>query len=356
MQHRSFVLPNIGIDVGFFATKFSTGRATSLGSLGSTIGTDSFPSIPVHTDSLTQLAGAGRLDGVTIAVGQSSYFVGKSAANLIGPEGIIRSGSDEYCKTDGYAALFKGALWHIARHHQVTRSLVIEHLVVGLPLSTINLFDLHVEELCGGTHELPAPHDASQKITVDIKQVLVVAQPLGAVINFIETQPKAIVQPDHHALVLDMGGGTFDWFVCTGDFEPSYKLCGATNIGTLNCTSAICRKIKPAFGSSPIALERVDKALRTDAESFVIGGEIYKTSEYWPLAATQLTSSFQQMRTKVGDLGAIDHVILSGGGATLLQRTLRELAPDLTSRLKMDPDPVFGNVKGFHRLSEGLTE
>lgn len=356
MQHRSIVLPNIGIDVGVFATKFTTGGVSVPSSLSTTIETHSFPSIPVHTDSPYQWACTSRLDGVTITVGPISYFVGKSAANLIGPEGFIRGGSDEYCKTEGYTALFKGALWHIARHHQVTGSLVIEHLVVGLPLSTINSFDLHVEGLCGRTHELPAPHDASQKITVEIKQVVVVAQPLGAVVNFIESQTKAIVQPDHHALVLDMGGGTFNWFVCTGDFEPSYKLCGATNIGTLNCTSAICRKIKPAFGASPIALERVDKALRTDAESFVIGGESYKTSEYWPLAVAKISYSLEQMRAIVRELDRIEHVILSGGGAPLLLRALRELAPDLTSRLKMDPDPVFGNVKGFHRLSEGLTE
>lgn len=355
MQHRSLVLPNIGIDVGHFATKFTTGRSTGAASLGSTIKTDAIPSIAVSTGPLQELATSRKLDGVTLQIGRCLYFVGKSAPDQLGPGGLFRSASEIYCTTDPYRALSAGAFWYIAAEHGVTRSLVIEHLVVGLPLNTINIYAATVRENCIGTHELPAPHDVKQKITVEVKEVVVVAQPQGAIVNYIESQPQGVVADDDSVLVVDMGGGTFDWFSASGDYQPRYKLCGATNMGTLNCSQTIAEGIKPSHVSNQSVLSRIDKALRTGAEHFRLGTITYSMADYWPSVAGLITASFNEMRTRVGDFASIDHLILTGGGAPLLQRTLAEIAPELSPMITMDPDSVYGNVKGFHQLSEELT-
>lgn len=351
-SRTSLLLDHAGVDVGFFATKYTLGRVSTPGTLGSTIAAGSFPSVAARASAMPQRAGTGKLDGVVVQAGQQHYFVGASAPNLIGSSGLLRSASDSYCTTDTYLSLFKGALWHIARHHRSSRSLQIGQLVVGLPLSTVTSFDKYVEGLCGGVHQLPSPYTSNETISVEVKKVLVVAQPQGAVINFQETLGVGMIQPHHETMVLDLGGGTFDWYVCKGDYQPRFKLCGATNIGTLNCSTAVCRSIKASFASSPIALARVDTALCTGAESFEIGGTQYQTCEHWPTVEAIVYEAVEQMQNQVGDLESLDHVILTGGGAPLLKKTFDSKLPHLAARAKMDPDPVFGNVRGFHRISE----
>lgn len=355
MQHRSLVLPNIGIDVGHYATKFTLGRTSGPASLGSTIRTDSISSVAVSTGPLKELATARRLDGVTLAVGNSLYFVGKSAPNLLGPHGNFRRASDFYCTTDAYKALYRGAQWYIAEQHGVTRSLVIEHLVVGLPLNTISNYAATVEANSIGMHELPAPHDASQTITVEVKEVVVVAQPQGAIVNYIESQPHGVVEDEDLLLVIDMGGGTFDWFVSTGDYQPHYNLCGAVNMGTLNCAQTIAELINSSLVSNQTVLDRIDKALRIGADQFRLGTVTYSMANYWQPVADLITVSFNEMRTRIGNFAQFNHVILTGGGAPLLQKTLRRTNPELSSIIKMDTDPVYGNVKGFHQMSEEVT-
>lgn len=355
MQHRSLVLPNIGIDVGHFATKFTSGRTSGPANLGSAIRTDSFPSVAVTTGPLKELATARRLDGVTLSGGDNLFFVGKSAPDLLGPHGILRRASEFYSTTDAYKALQKCALWYIAKQHGVTRSLVIEHLVVGLPLNTISTHLTLLQSNSVGTHELPAPHDASQTITVEVKAVVVVAQPQGAIVNYIESQPNGVVEDEDLLLVIDMGGGTFDWFVSTGDYSARYNICGAVSVGTLNCAQTIAGLINPLFASNQTILDRIDKALRNGADEFRLGTVTYSIADYWQPVEGHITASFEEMRRQIGNFAQFNHVILTGGGAPLLQKTLRRTNPELSSIIKMDTDPVYGNVKGFHQMSEEVT-
>lgn len=356
MPALNLILKNIGIDVGFFSTKYTTGKTVGARSSSASIHTGVFPSIPAKTENVTPYAGTGSLDGAAILVAGQTFFVGASAPTLVGPEGMIRRGSEDYCKTPGYEALFKGALWHIARHHDVRKTLVIENLVVGLPLSTLKTHTAYLKGASAGIHHLPSPLNPNQIITVDVKNVFVAPQPQGSVINFMNSQGANKIKADHVVLVLDMGGGTFDWYVCSGMLEPRYKLCGATNTGTLSCTTEICRSIRPSLATNPIALERVDNAIRTNAESFELGGQKYDMADFWPMVISHVQSSFDEMRAAVGDLFVVDHIILSGGGANVLKMALETKYSDISSRIHIDSDHVFGNVKGFHQIAEAYSE
>ena len=351
------ILKDAGVDVGFFATKYTTGRTTGAPSNAASIGTGIFPSIPAKGETLTQYAGTGTLNGVSINVEGQTFFVGASAPEMVGPEGMIRRGSEDYCKTPGYQALFLGALWHIARYHNVQKTLVLENLVVGLPLSTLKTHKEYLKDACTGIHQVPCHSRPGETITVDVKNVHVTPQPQGSVVNYMNSQSGSKIKEDHVVLVLDMGGGTFDWYACNGNLRPLYKLCGATNTGTLSCTTEICRSIRPSLASSTIAIERVDKAIRTKADSFEIGGQTYSMADYWPMVVSHVQSSFDEMRAAVGELFlVVDHIILSGGGAHILQMALEEKYPEISSRIHIDGDHVFGNVKGFHQIAEAYSE
>ena len=106
------------------------------------------------------------LDGVAIEQDGQKYFVGQSSAKLLNSTGQIRAANENYCRSPEYAALFKGALWHIARHHRVTGSLVIKHLVVGLPMTTVYENTDFLESLCIGIHDLPCINDTAGSLKV----------------------------------------------------------------------------------------------------------------------------------------------------------------------------------------------
>jgi plasmid segregation protein ParM len=354
-QARSLILNSIGIDVGFYTTKYTTGRSSATAALGSKILTGAFPSVtaPSHDHRLNN---AGYLDGVNIKLKYQSYLVGRSASDLVDAAGLYRAASEDYCKSEQYVALLSGAYWHIAREHKVSRTLQIENLVVGLPLNTVFDHADDLEKLCAGRHVLPAPHNPADDISVEVNNVVVVAQPQGAVVNYINGLPAGKIKPHHLVLVFDMGGGTFDWFVCKGDYNPRYKLCGAHNVGTLNCAAVVCSSIKDSYKRSTVAMERADIALRTGEETFEIGGRTYKTSDYWPKVIALMSASLAQARSMIGDFDLIDHIVLTGGGSPILARALAVLAPEILERVTQDPDPVFGNVRGFHQIAEMCNE
>ena len=348
---KHMVIPAAGIDIGFYTTKFTLGE--SLGSGGTTILVDQFPSIApkVAHDRLHQLANTKRLDGTTVSVEKVDHFVGKSVHSMVGPAGGVRAASDDYCQTPTYKALLLGAFFYIARHHSSPSSLVIDFLTLGLPLNTVYSHSPFVQALAEGEHTIPSPSNPDRTIKVIVRNVVVVAQPQGAMVNFTSGLGHA-VKPDQQALVLDMGGGTFDWFVCDGEFLPNYQLSGAAPIGAIACAGAICERIKPGLRSKHRILDRVDVALRTGAATVNISGVDYKMDDYWQFARSVLQEGLDQMKRHVGDLDSMDHILLTGGGASLLERVATSVLHDYSHVMVMDKDPVFSNVRGFHIISK----
>lgn len=347
----SLILEISAIDLGFHQTKYTTGRTSSGAGAETTISAASFPSI-ASSGFAGNLNGARALDGVAIEQDGQKYFVGQSSAKLLNSTGQIRAANENYCRSPEYAALFKGALWHIARHHRVTGSLVIKHLVVGLPMTTVYENTDFLESLCIGVHDLPCINDTAGCLKVEVKKVTVVAQPQGGTVNFV-LNSKGRVKVDDQILLIDMGGGTFDWFVSEGNFQPLYELCDAANIGTLNIASHVADLIHRNLKSNQRALEDIDKALRTGAEFIEIGPNSYRVSDYWPDVCRLVMQAMGSLTNTVGNtMHTIKHVVLSGGGAALLQRVLQEKNPELAKLVRVDVDPVYANVRGFHMIAE----
>lgn len=345
------VITAAGIDIGFFSTKFTLGQHT--GQSGTEIVADQFPSLAPKSPQKTLpiLAHSSALDAVIINVDNVDYCVGKSVLSMGGPSGSVRAASENFCQTPAYKALLLGAFYYMAKHHGGTGSLLIKHLTLGLPLNTVFAHAEFVKQMAEGEHVIPCPNQPDKKMKVFVQNVIVVAQPQGAMVNYTSGLMRKIKSEDQ-ALVLDMGGGTFDWFICNGDFLPDYFLCGAAPIGALACSSAICERIKPGLKSQPRTLDKVDRALRNGDPTVQITGVDYTMADYWPIVASLIEESLEQMRLQVGKLDDMDHILLTGGGAGILQKVAERSLSDYRLITVMDRDPVFSNVKGFHRIAQ----
>ena len=345
------IIQHAGLDIGFFSTKFTLGKRQ--GPLGSELLVDQFPSLATKSPQkiLPQLPNTEPLDAVVVEVDDVDYIVGKSVLSMVGAAGGARAQSLDFCLTPAYKSLFLGALYYMAKHRGGNGNLVINHMVVGLPLNTVFIHAEFLKKMVMGEHLIPCPGQPGRMLTVKVNHVIVVAQPQGAVVNFTSGLDRKI-KPKEHALVLDMGGGTFDWFICNGNYAPNYMLCGAAPIGALAFAALICDRIKPGLKNQPRVIEKVDEALRSDDLTFRITGVDYNVSDYWPLVTGLLEESLQQMMMQVGALDTIDHILLTGGGAGILKKIAQTRLAAYKKIMVMDEDPVYSNAKGFYRIAE----
>jgi plasmid segregation protein ParM len=302
---------------------------------------------PVH-----DLPAATQHDGVLLELDGVGYFVGKSSPHLVDGRGGLRAATTDYSETPSYKALLLGALYYIAKKKGATGSLTIQQLTLGLPLSTVFTHATRLKKMAQGEHTLPCP-SGKGTIMVYVKNVVVVAQPQGALTSLARKLGKSITK--ERVLVLDMGGGTFDWFVADG-MRPNYLLSGAAPMGVLACASAICDKLDPNYKSDTAVMAKVDKALRERSPSVRITGQDLDMAALWPVAENVLKSAIDQMMKKVGSLAGMDHILLTGGGAELLFRCVPSTLRRYESIITVDSDPLYSNVRGFHLIAQMFAE
>lgn len=341
----------IGIDVGFFSTKFTTGRTTE-GVSRSAIPTDQFPSIAPfqHTD-VQGPADTARREGVRIVVDGVAHYVGKDTLLESGGFGTTAVAPD-YSMTTAYKALFRGALHEIARANDVRGDLVIEMLVGGLPMASFDDYRTRLEAFMLESHVMPHPADRHRELKVTISRTKVLGQPQGSLVNH-QLSRGVKFAPGQMTLVLDLGGGTFDWFVAK-EVQGSRSRSGSAPIGALACASAVCAQMKDTYQHSPIIMSRVDEALRIGAETVTISGVPYKMAGYAPTVKAVLLNALEQMRKSAGNLAEMDAILFTGGGARLLHAIAQEHLAEHKRVFAIDEDAVVSNVRGFHFWAEHL--
>lgn len=310
-----------------------------------------FPSLaPRLSGSLQHLATMDSLDGAVIEVEPGvRHFVGRDVFHMVATTGN-RAVTQDYSQTSDYKAIFLAALFHIARDLGVTEKLEIDTLVMGLPLSTVYTHSSALREMAKGMHTIPSPSIKGATMEVVIQHVTVIAQPQGALLA--HGLGHAVTSgADFNTLVLDMGGGTFDWFMAKG-VKPNRMLCGAAAIGALACASAVCNEIRSDLKDSPEVMARVDRALRESAPTVLITGVVYEMKKFELVVQRVLQDAIEQMRSSVLSMDAVDRILVTGGGAPLMYKALERTLPQYQHLLEIDREPVSSNVRGFHILAE----
>jgi plasmid segregation protein ParM len=332
------------VDVGYFNVKHTLAPSpASAGRAGVAV----FPAVaPVLKSGVARgIDGMAQPDGCVVPIGGVTYFVGPGAAQR-GSGTEARIVGEDYSASDKYLALLRGALHYMAEDAQAQDQLVIQRLALGLPLNTY--FDAW-EQLSAralGEHVIG---DGQARRTITVEKARVIVQPQGAMINFgYRNGGKPL---GGLTLVADAGGGTLDWYLSEGTV-PYWERSGAYPKAMLVCAWAVAYRINPRWRNQSAIVGRIDKAIREEDEAFVVQGVPYRLADFRPAVEQVLDEALDQMVSAVGSLNDIDHILFTGGGASVFKSHFHTRYPVLTKITRMDDDPVFSNVRGFQVVAE----
>jgi len=264
-NQQVLTIPAAAVDVGYFSNKFVLGSHRA-DSRHNELVCDSFvsvcPSVLTGNQSSESYGGIKEAEGICVKVDNVQYFVGRDA-NLRGDSADTRAVLPNYAASSEYRALVKGALYYIAMHNLKNypniNKLDINVMGCGLPMTTIDSAQPDVLRAVNGIHNLPPLPGRSVDLVVNVKATMIIPQPQGALINY-STMSGSSGAIEDNLLVVDMGGGTLDWFM-TVNRKRSVERSGAHQIGMLQAVRSVCESIRPGLGRDAIIVERVDKAL-----------------------------------------------------------------------------------------------
>ena len=270
---------------------------------------------------------------VCVPVGGIWYEVGPDVA--LAADGFVgRNHHDDYIRTQEYRAFTAGALHFMKVDH-------VDLLVLGLPVSQYMNRRAELQKAMTGTF------DVGRKRKVEVRRVLVVAQPQGAMYAVFGDQANANLRQGR-TLVIDAGSRTFDWLV-TLDSRVVGKMSHSINRGVHDMLTKIAAAISSETGRDYQNLEAIDKALR----------------ERKPLRAYQRSidlKKYDKMIEKIAEQGAaaihkclgstddLEHIVVAGGGMHLYRATFRRKFPEV--KMSEVDEPLYANVKGFQLMGE----
>ncbi|MDT0619945.1 PRTRC system protein D [Salinisphaera sp. P385] len=322
------------IDTGFGNTKFSMCGTRNPGGLVC----HTFPSLvsePGKGAAGAEVIG-GKRNTVQVQVDGQVYEVGPDVEQLMGHRDA-RSLHRDYAKTNEYMALTRGALYYMNVPE-------IDLLVLGLPVNAGESRYKDLKERMTGVHDL----DGTRQ--VNVKNVMVVAQPIGGFADY--AWQKGILQAinDEVNLLIDVGFFTLDWVVAKGS-QPVGSRCGAYDAGVSEVLSRVNAAIRKDLDCDDISMNRLDQGLRKG--EIRLFGKTYPMGPFVEEASSAIEEGLNTLQAKVGATDDIDNIFLCGGGAELYTSAIRARFPrhEVVSVI----EPVMANVRGFQLLGELAT-
>ena len=327
------------IDIGYGNTKFTLSHTP-----GHDINCRMFPSLTPQSTTNGDL-GAGMLarrDTVRVEVGGVSYEVGPDAELAQGGIARNRHLLADYCRSDAYSVLLKGALHYMGQTN-------IDLLILGLPVSTYAQYKLELMERTVGTHECG-------NRTVTVKNVRVYPQPLGGFFDYTIRSRLFQQMSNETNLMIDPGFYTLDWLMTHG-LKTIDARSGAANDGGMG---SILRVIAKAIAKDACVDEtelgevaRIDAALR-GATKLRLFGEDVNIEKYRAIGIAKAEEAINQMMHTVGRTGDIGNIVLVGGGSHFYEAPLKLRFPK--HKIAVAHDPVFANARGFQLIGEQRVE
>ena len=239
---------------------------------------------------------------------------------------------DGYAATPEYLALTLGALHHMQQE-------AIDLLVVGLPVATFK----QRKVVAALEKSLTGVHKVGGKRSVDVRKVLVLAQPQGALMQLGMQQDRLAELRKQRNLIIDAGHRTFDWLVTDGMCTIG-KRSNSVDRGMFNVLQRIAEGISASTGANYRDYDAIDRALREKAPLTVYQKE-YSVARHLPLARTVCDQAVAEMLHYVGDAADIANIIVVGGASFFFSPAIKRAFP--RHRIELSKDAVFANVLGF---------
>jgi plasmid segregation protein ParM len=319
------------VDVGYGDVKFVVSS-----NMGRPLDCRSFPSIVAHP-SRQDLSGgviAGR-DTVIVNVEGIEYEVGPDVELCIGTQSA-RILHKSFASQREYMALLYGAL-----HYMSTSK--INLLVAGLPVSLISTKAASLKAKLEGLHQVVGDG------IIYVDKVLVLAQPIGGLIDF------ALAHGDYSQLrrainlVIDPGFFTLDWVVSRG-IQPIPHRCGSFSGGMHAVLRRLAQVVSEVFKTDFDDYTTLDKCMRTG--TLRLFGKDLLLADYMPEIQPAIDAAVNAVVNSVGDGRDIDNIVLVGGGASFFRPAIERRFP--SHPVQIAAESAFANVRGFQRAGEEL--
>ena len=322
------------IDIGYGNTKFSTSHEP-----GKDISCKMFPSLAPQATSSDLGAGMlARRNTVQVSVNGVAYEVGADVE--LAQSGMARNRNllTDYCRSDAYMALLKGALFNM-------NVLQVDLLVLGLPVSTYGQFKQELMERIVGVHDC-----AGRK--VNVKNVRVYPQPLGGFFDFAIRSRMFQQMSEETNLLIDPGFYTLDWLVTNG-LKTVDARSGAANDGgmgsILKVVAMAIAKDLDVDESELGEVARIDAALR-GVTPLRMYGQAVDVSKYKAIGIAKAAESINQLGHVVGRSADIGNIVLVGGGSYFYEEPLKARFPK--HKIAIAHEPVYANARGFQLIGE----
>lgn len=314
----------------------------------------SFRSVSPKVSKLVSVDGFGTSDRTVVTVADEKFAVGPHADRLTGGQLKL---DPNYIDTPEYEALIRG-VWHYFMRDSGFPEASVDMLVLGLPVSDFSQRRARLKEIGSQVRQVPVPNDLLSSgldprvLNVNAKQVMILPQPLGALMLAMEDseQGEDIAEEGSLTMVIDPGYSTFDWLVTDG-VMPRMDISGAFTGGVSRLMRAVMRKVSHEHGISAPELPRIEAAM---AEGFLNTG--VKKIDMAPYVKVMedeadLVITGWLQRFVPGELG-IKNILLTGGGAKYYQTALQKRLPEYNIRTM--PDSMMSNARGFWLAGRGL--
>jgi plasmid segregation protein ParM len=258
-------------------------------------------------------------------------------------DGWQRSLHEEYTATAAYRALATAGL---ALQALATGQAAIDCLVTGLPVT-----QAADAQRCDGVRRLYAGrHRAEGGPQVEVRDVKIIAQPLGAYIDLItSTQDGDILERAEEGtlLVLDPGHYSTDWAVIArGDLRESAS--GTSTEAMSVIIDAAATQAARDFGGRPQPA-LFEAAARRGLRSVLQAGSRVCVDDYLAAGAAQTVSVvIEEIRQALRrEALSVDLVLLAGGGGAWFAAQMDAAFPG--ARCVIAAEPASANVRGFFR-------
>ena len=315
------------LDVGYGNTKYSTVSATGK------ISFKAFRSLAPTAVTTDISAGAMRKrDTVRVSIDDACYEVGPDA-ELVTDARYAHVDDPDYVERPEYRALCRGTLAYM-------RAPRIDVLVVGLPVSRVASRAAELRT------ELTGRHKFDDGTSIEVKKVIVIAQPIGGALYTALTSGRYDRFREQTTLTIDIGAGTSDALVCRG-LQAFPKRC-ETHSGGMN---AAIRELADTISDvhrTKCSPSMLDKALRSG--TLTINGKKVSVSPMLALAYPVIDLAINALMARVGAVTDIDRIVLIGGGAPFFEPRVRHRFPD--HEVSVCNAGIFANVRGFQAAGE----
>lgn len=331
------------IDLGYGHTKFA--KFDDSGSMT----VDSFPSfVGVGASGKAGLETLGSLDVVSVNLAGNVLTVGKDSANARGAQ-MGRNTDEGFSSTPQYAALMMGALAYL----DLPR---IDVLVIGLPMHTLRANSAQLRERYRGTHDVPMLGNRKKfkRETVEIGEVIVVGQPVGALMDACANRPDI---QDDCSIVLDMGFHTLDVLGMEARKPRADRVDGIPG-GVSGYINAVSESVRDWFNQQPgakgaelrLPIHQYETALRTGKPMRTGIGPI-DLSQHRAQADATIAQYLDKVASIIKDYGDITVAVLAGGGAKLIEAPFKARFP-LIRNVMIPDEPNFSVVRGFLHVAK----